>query len=166
MLHIESFIVSGPTAKRTAAQVPLAKKAAALKAASCKTGGAPPAILDQNQNLARAALAADAEAERNGVEARAHATRGPPVKVDLGSVQERLAARCGLLDKREIVAITGVSFPTIWDWMRQGKFPRAHIVVGKSKWHAADIAGWLSGLPPRPLKGDAPLNQKIEEHAA
>jgi predicted DNA-binding transcriptional regulator AlpA len=90
----------------------------------------------------------------------------PEKVIDLASVYERLAHRVGLLDKREITTITGVSFPTIWDWMRKGKFPRCHIVVGKSKWHAADIADWLNGLPPRPLKGDAPLNQKIEEHAA
>jgi predicted DNA-binding transcriptional regulator AlpA len=162
MLHIESVIVSGSAAKRTAAQVPLAKKAGALKAASRKSGGIPPAILD---HFARTALASDAEAKRNGVEARAHPTRGPPVgkgKVDLASVYERLAHRVGLLDKREVMAITGVTFPTIWEWMRANKFPRARIVVGKSKWMAADIADWLNGLPPRRLKGDAVAEQTIE----
>src|SRR5690349_3678132 len=102
----------------------------------------------------KAALADDAK--RNGAEARTHATRGPTTgKVDLASVASRIAHRVGLLDKREIVAITGFSFPTIWLWMRQEKFPRAHIVIGKSKWHAADIAAWMDGLPVRRLKGDA-----------
>jgi predicted DNA-binding transcriptional regulator AlpA len=74
--------------------------------------------------------------------------------VDLASVHERIANRVGLIDKREILVVTGVSFPTIWTWMRANKFPRAHIVCGKSKWHAADIRDWLDGLPMRRLKGD------------
>jgi predicted DNA-binding transcriptional regulator AlpA len=151
--------VSGLTEKRTAAQVPLAKKAAALKTASRKTGGTLPVILNQTQT-ACTTRASDAKAKRNGVEARAHPTRGPP---DLASVHERIAHRVGLIDKREVVAITGVTFPSIWDWMRKGKFPRCHIVVGKSKWHAADIADWIDGLKQRPLKGDQ--EQHREEFA-
>jgi hypothetical protein len=33
-----------------------------------------------------------------------------------------------LLDKPTIMAVTGCSFPTIWDWMRKGKFPKGRIV--------------------------------------
>jgi hypothetical protein len=29
------------------------------------------------------------------------------------------------LSKAEVITITGRSLPTIWDWMRHGKFPRA-----------------------------------------
>ena len=75
--------------------------------------------------------------------------------VDLANLHERLTHRVGLIDKNEILAITGVSFPTIWVWMRENKFPHARVVVGKSKWHAADIADWLKGLPVRPLKAAA-----------
>jgi predicted DNA-binding transcriptional regulator AlpA len=39
--------------------------------------------------------------------------------------------------------------------MRDGRFPRSRIVGGKSMWLSSEIDAWLSGLPLRPLKGDA-----------
>jgi predicted DNA-binding transcriptional regulator AlpA len=62
-----------------------------------------------------------------------------------------------LLDKPEVMAITGVSFPTIWTWMRDGKFPRSRIVGGKSMWLSTEIEAWIAALPVRRLKGDEPL---------
>ena len=96
-------------------QVPFAKKAAATKVVDKKTGGTPAAIRDRNRKYqikATLADATDADTERDGIEACAHPTRGPPA-VDLASVQKRLAQRVGLLGKREICLITGVSFPTV-----------------------------------------------------
>jgi hypothetical protein len=77
--------------------------------------GTPAAIIESNHAYRiKAALAADAEAKRSGVKVRAHAPRGPPAgKVDLASVQERLTHRVGLLGKREIVALAGVSYPSM-----------------------------------------------------
>jgi predicted DNA-binding transcriptional regulator AlpA len=123
-------------------------------AAASKETGTPAAIIERNHAYRiKAALTADAK--RSGVKAhRAHRPRGPP---DLASIHERLAHRVGLLDKREICLITGVSFPTVWKWMCANKFPRARTVGGtssKSKWSAAEIADWLNELPPRALKGD------------
>jgi predicted DNA-binding transcriptional regulator AlpA len=64
-----------------------------------------------------------------------------------------------LVDKAEVLAITGRSFPTIWQWMIDGKFPRnrhvGHGPAGKSMWLASEIAAWMAALPVRPLKGDA-----------
>jgi predicted DNA-binding transcriptional regulator AlpA len=62
-----------------------------------------------------------------------------------------------LLSKHEVCAVAGVSYPTIWAWMRVGKFPRSRVVGGKSMWLSAEISMWLQGLPVRRLKGDAPL---------
>jgi predicted DNA-binding transcriptional regulator AlpA len=59
-----------------------------------------------------------------------------------------------LLDKHEILAITGLTFPTIWKMMRAGTFPRSRVVGGKSMWKSDEIAEWLAGLPIRRLKGD------------
>ena len=61
-----------------------------------------------------------------------------------------------LLDKSQICKIANVSYPTIWAWMRAGKFPRARIVGGKSMWLTSEVAAWLAALPVRPLKGDEP----------
>jgi predicted DNA-binding transcriptional regulator AlpA len=68
-----------------------------------------------------------------------------------------------LLGKAEVLQITGVSFPTVWAWMRAGTFPRSRIVGGKSMWRSDEIDAWLAGLKVRPLKGDAPADQKIKE---
>ena len=59
-----------------------------------------------------------------------------------------------LLGKPEVIAIANASFPTIWEWMRAGKFPRARIVGGRSMWRSDDIDKWLAELPVRALKGD------------
>jgi predicted DNA-binding transcriptional regulator AlpA len=66
------------------------------------------------------------------------------------------APRVRLLAKHEVMAIANVSYPTIWLWMRDGKFPRSRIVGGKSMWLSSDIDAWLAGLQVRPLKGDVP----------
>jgi predicted DNA-binding transcriptional regulator AlpA len=71
-----------------------------------------------------------------------------------------------LLDRTEILQITGMTFPTIWEWMRAGKFPRSRVTGGsksKSVWLSTEIEDWIAGLPLRPLKGDAPSEQKIKE---
>src|SRR5262249_45662854 len=60
-----------------------------------------------------------------------------------------------LLDKKDILSITHVTFPTIWTWMRAGTFPRSRVVGGKSMWLSSEVERWLSDLPVRVLKGDA-----------
>ena len=150
--------------KKTAAQVPFAKKAAATKVAADKNTGRPTAIRDRNRKYQiKAALAAAAAKKKNGKALKAHA--GDADEVDLASVKDRLAHGVGLLDKHEITAITGTSFVTVWDWMRKGKFPPGITVVGKTKWRASEIADWLGNLPLARLKpSDAPSDQKVEEH--
>jgi predicted DNA-binding transcriptional regulator AlpA len=64
-----------------------------------------------------------------------------------------------LLSKPEILAITNASFPTVWQWMRDGNFPRSRIVNGRSMWLSTEINEWLAGLKLRPLKGDAEVGE-------
>lgn len=87
----------------------------------------------------------------NGHRRRAHdpaqATPAPPVR---------------LLSKAEVLRITGVSFQSLWVWMRAGKFPRARIAgVGgnssRSVWRSDEVDEWLASLPVRRLRGDAEL---------
>ncbi len=63
-----------------------------------------------------------------------------------------------LYGRREIIALTGLTYPTLWDMTRRGEFPRGRIVGGQTKWLASEIDMWLSSLPTRPLKGDAPAS--------
>jgi predicted DNA-binding transcriptional regulator AlpA len=151
MQLIGSRIVSGATTKQSAAQVPFARKAAKLKAKRRKPALAAKLIAANQAHIIEAGLAADG-AQHQSDRKHAHGARAPPVR---------------LLGKGEILQITGVTFPTIWAWMRGkgGTFPRSRIVGGKSMWRSDEIDAWLAGLPLRPLKGDAPLNQTIEEHA-
>jgi predicted DNA-binding transcriptional regulator AlpA len=67
---------------------------------------------------------------------------------------ENVAQPVRLQDKREILAITGLTYPTIWKMMRAGTFPRSRVVGGKSMWRSDEIDEWLTGLPIRRLKGD------------
>jgi prophage regulatory protein len=60
-----------------------------------------------------------------------------------------------LLSKREVLYRVGVTFPTIWNWMRAGKFPRAReLGPGKSCWVESEINEWILSRPIRRLKGD------------
>jgi predicted DNA-binding transcriptional regulator AlpA len=72
-------------------------------------------------------------------------TNAPPVATPRGS---------RLLDRHDIMELTGASYPTIWAWMRAGTFPRGRIVGGKTKWVGSEVESWLRALPVRRLKGD------------
>ena len=68
------------------------------------------------------------------------------------------SASVRLLNKTEVLRITGVSYPTLWSWMRAGKFPRARVAGGSSKsksvWRSDEIDQWMDGLEMRRLKDD------------
>jgi len=59
-----------------------------------------------------------------------------------------------LLSRHEIVALSGFSYPWLWQMMRRGRFPRGRIVGGKTMWLSTEVEAWLAELPIRPLKGD------------
>jgi predicted DNA-binding transcriptional regulator AlpA len=59
-----------------------------------------------------------------------------------------------LISKGEVLDRTGISYPTIWAWMREEKFPRSRSVGGKAMWVEAEIEGWILSRPLRALKGD------------
>jgi predicted DNA-binding transcriptional regulator AlpA len=63
--------------------------------------------------------------------------------------------RSRLMSKPEVIEITGHTYPTIWAWMRDGKFPRGREVAGKTYWFEHEIDDWLASLPLARLKGDA-----------
>jgi predicted DNA-binding transcriptional regulator AlpA len=135
------------TSKYPAAQVAPAKKAAALKTASASTALNTSLIEANEEHVVASGLAAETDHHQHDRQ-RVHGPRAPPVR---------------LLDKNEILAITGVSYPTIWLWMRQGKFPRSRVIGGdggkssnKSIWRSDEVEAWIAALPVRALKGDPP----------
>ena len=57
-----------------------------------------------------------------------------------------------LLTRQEVVALVGLTYPSIWLMMREGRFPRSRVVGGKSMWVSGEIDAWVDALPLRPLK--------------
>jgi prophage regulatory protein len=59
-----------------------------------------------------------------------------------------------VISKPEVIDRVGVSYPTIWQWMRDGKFPRSRKMGGHTCWLESEIDTWIMNLPLRRLKGD------------
>jgi predicted DNA-binding transcriptional regulator AlpA len=57
-----------------------------------------------------------------------------------------------LLYKHEVIELIGVTFPTIWNWMRAGCFPLSLEVGGRTAWYESEIALWLSSRPRSRIK--------------
>jgi predicted DNA-binding transcriptional regulator AlpA len=124
------------TKKKPSAQVEPAQKAAAIKAAN-------EATRPQPNWLRRESLSPPRETETPPAPERLRASdrsQGPPSR---------------LLDRHEVCALAGTSYPTLWVWMRAGTFPRSRVVGGKSMWLLSEIEEWMAALPVRRLKGDA-----------
>jgi predicted DNA-binding transcriptional regulator AlpA len=60
-----------------------------------------------------------------------------------------------LISKPQVLDRVGVTYPTLWAWMREGKFPRSRELGGKAAWVEAEVEAWINALPTRRLKGDA-----------
>jgi predicted DNA-binding transcriptional regulator AlpA len=87
----------------------------------------------------------------------------PEVETTPSLTRERAADR--LLSKSEICALTGFSYPVIWGWMREGRFPRSRVIgsggSSKSVWLSSEIEDWMQALPLRRLKGDPPPSSEV-----
>jgi predicted DNA-binding transcriptional regulator AlpA len=134
-----------PTSRKPSAQVGVAKKAAVLKDEADERPVRQAQLIAANEAYREEmAFAADRGRDQHD-KTHVRGARAPPVR---------------LLDKNDILAITNVTFPTIWAWMRAGKFPRSRVVGGKSMWLSDEIDAWLTELPVRVLKGD---EARVEE---
>jgi len=58
-----------------------------------------------------------------------------------------------LLSRREVCDRVGVSYPTIWEWARTGRFPKARVLNGgKLGWVESEVERWILDLPLQELK--------------
>jgi prophage regulatory protein len=74
---------------------------------------------------------------------------------DRGAIVERARPPPRLLSRHEVLARVCVSYPTIWTWMCEDKFPRAReMATGRIAWLESEIEAWIENLPVRKLKGD------------
>jgi predicted DNA-binding transcriptional regulator AlpA len=110
------------------------KTKTALKVSTTIQADTPSELLAaNNEHQVAAALAPDPGHHQHDRE-NVHGSRGPPP---------------ALLSKRDVCAITGLTFPTIWLWMREGRFPPGLKVGGLTKWRTEEIDAWIAALQPR-----------------
>jgi predicted DNA-binding transcriptional regulator AlpA len=123
--------------KRPAAQVAMAKKAEKIAAANKVDKKAKrPANFGHQQ--------AELRTKNRELSDHGHGDHGS--NDDDGDAGDRLLSRPEVLD------IIGVSYPTLWLWMRQGRFPRSRSLGGKVAWLKSEIAAWMHSLPRTELK--------------
>jgi predicted DNA-binding transcriptional regulator AlpA len=91
--------------------------------------------------------------------------RNPPPALQVTAARKATGLSGQLLTRHQIVALTGFTYPALWKKMRDGEFPRSRTVGAKAMWLSREIEDWITNLPRRRLKGDAPPDQKIEETA-
>jgi predicted DNA-binding transcriptional regulator AlpA len=65
--------------------------------------------------------------------------------------------------KAELLERLGVSFPSIWTWMRKGLFPLSIDLNGRTAWFEHEIEQWLDE---RPRRQQLPLPTKPLPQAA
>jgi prophage regulatory protein len=61
-----------------------------------------------------------------------------------------------LMNKAEVLEKIGVSFPTLWWWMREGRFPMP-IRLGdgprsRVAWHLNEVEAWIADRPRQEYK--------------
>ena len=54
--------------------------------------------------------------------------------------------------KPEVLDRCGMTYPTLWAWMRKGEFPQSYDVGGRVAWRADEFEAWMASRPKRTLK--------------
>ena len=61
------------------------------------------------------------------------------------------------LSKQQVLKKIPITAPTLWAWVRQGKFPRPRAIFNKTVWIAAEVDAWMQARPHREYKPIKPL---------
>jgi predicted DNA-binding transcriptional regulator AlpA len=64
-------------------------------------------------------------------------------------LKKAVAAETRLLSKPEVLDRVGVTYPTIWAWMRDGKFPPGRELGGRTCWKESEVNAWMEARPTR-----------------
>ena len=57
-----------------------------------------------------------------------------------------------LIGRKELCRFLGVSYPTVWKWLRAGKFIPAIDCNGIPKWQLSAVRSWVNAQPRRVVK--------------
>ena len=90
-----------------------------------------------------------------------YAKKTPTSHGEIASKAEATLAanQARLISKPEVLDRVGVTYPTLWLWMRRGSFPRSRALggkgpAGKVAWIESEVEAWIAALPVRRLRGD------------
>ena len=62
------------------------------------------------------------------------------------------------LSKAQVLRKIPVTAPTLWAWVRQGKFPRPRAISdNKTVWIEAEVDAWMQARPHREYKPIKPI---------
>lgn len=63
------------------------------------------------------------------------------------------------LSRAQVLDLVPVTYPTLWHWMRAGKFPLARAMAGGSRsvWLEHEVLAWLAAQPVREFKAPGSL---------
>jgi predicted DNA-binding transcriptional regulator AlpA len=95
-------------------------------------------------------------AKARAAKAAGVARAGVPPAIAVTAARKGTGLSALLLNKHQVVALAGFTYPSIWKMMRVGAFPHGRVCGGKTVWLASEIEAWIASLPVRRLKGDAP----------
>ena len=56
------------------------------------------------------------------------------------------------LSKAQVLRKIPITAPTLWAWVRAGKFPRPRAIFNKTVWVAAEVDAWMQARPHREYK--------------
>lgn len=57
------------------------------------------------------------------------------------------------INRAEVIEATGLSYTTIWNWMRRGHFPcPRQLGPGRVGWDADEIDAWMASRPVAKVK--------------
>jgi predicted DNA-binding transcriptional regulator AlpA len=57
-----------------------------------------------------------------------------------------------LLSKAQVLKKIPVTAPTLWAWVRAGKFPRPRAISNRTCWIEAEVDAWIRACPLRNYK--------------
>ena len=66
--------------------------------------------------------------------------------------QEPPAAPEKLLTRAEVLSRIPITYPTLWQWTREGKFPPPRYYGSRTFWVASEIDAWIRDMPVRKFK--------------
>ena len=72
------------------------------------------------------------------------------------------------LNKAEVLDRVGVTYPTLWRWMREKHFPRSRNLGNPNNlkntrvgWLESEVETWLNARPVQTLKGDNKKRNRV-----